>query len=157
MWIAYPALNSSSRKIYQICAVTFGGAQDPVVEPVVTIQAEDPTSTSAVLGAFVQDDRVDKQVSNPDNLTLFYWIDVPPKDAPNPNNLLARYKMLLGVKGQFQSGYLSVASGQKRPFDRTEIGDYVKGGFFDWNGKVNFLAQWREPDAIKGNVVSIVP
>lgn len=155
VWIAYPALNGHNRQVYKICVVTFGGAEAPNMEPVVTIQAEDPTKTSCILGTFVQDDLVDSNDTNKDNLTLFYWIEAPPKDSPEKDKLLARYTVLFSSKGQFQSGYLSVNNGQRRYFTRSWIGHYFQGGFFYWDGKVNFLAQWRENDGVKGNILSI--
>jgi len=52
---------------------------------------------------------------------------------------------------------LSVAAGSKRSFARTYNGDYFSGGFFYLGSTFNYLAQWREPDGIKANIVSFVP
>lgn len=65
--------------------------------------------------------------------------------------------MLCNVSGRYQSGDLPVANGARRTFNRLGIGDYFSGGYFEWNGKVNFLVQWAEPTKLMGNVVSITP
>lgn len=156
VWTAYPTLNSSGRQDYVICSVTLGGGGTPIVKVVATIEAEDPAQASCVLGAFVQDDHVDSQGPGADDLALFYWIEAPPKDSPLKDQLLARYKVLFSG-GQFDPGYLSVSNGQRRYFARSASGDYFQGGSFRFAGTVNFLAQWREEDGIKGNVVSVTP
>jgi len=107
------------------------------------------------MGSLVQDTFADPGSANPGNVTMFYWIDAPPKTAADPNHLTARYKLLCNRIGQFQAGALSVSSGAERSFGRLGIGDYFKGGVFAWNGKLNFLAQWREPDADRANIVSV--
>ena len=156
VWIAYPALNGNSRQVYQICLVTFDDSgQAPGVEAVATIQAEDPVNRAVAMGSLVQDTFADPGSANPGNVTMFYWIDAPPKTAADPNHLTARYKLLCNRIGQFQAGALSVSSGAERSFGRLGIGDYFKGGVFAWNGKLNFLAQWREPDADRANIVSV--
>jgi hypothetical protein len=157
VWIAYKTTNASGRQVYKLCVATFAGGKDPTTELVTTIQAESPSDRAACLGGFVQDDRIDTQLANPDNLTMFYWVDAPPSTAANPNGLIVRFKMLCGVTGHFQSGYLSVTNGGKRAFDRVGIGDYLKGGYFEWNNKIHFFVQWRESTKLMGNVVSMTP
>ena len=88
---------------------------------------------------------------------MFYWVDAPPSTASNPNGLVVRFKMLRGVDGHFQSGYLSVANGTKRAFNRVAMGDYLKGGYFEWSGKIHFFVQWAEPKKLVGNIVSMAP
>ena len=157
VWIAYKTTNPSGRQVYKVGAVTFGSSSDPTSELVTTIQAVDPDNRAACLGGFVQDDRIEKLIANPRNLTMFYWIDAPQKTAANPDGLVARFKMLFDVTGHYQSGNLSVSHGARRGFGRTGIGDYLKGGYFEWNGKVHFLVQWREPTNLMANIVSMTP
>jgi len=57
--------------------------------------------------------------------------------------------------GHYQVTDLSVAGGTTRIFNRFAMGDYFKGGAFVWNGNLNFLAQWVEQDAVKGNILSV--
>jgi hypothetical protein len=157
VWIAYATTNTSGRQVYKLCVVTFAGGADLTTELITTIQGEDPIARAACLGGFVQDDRIETQLANANNLTLFHWIDAPPSTATNPNGLVARFKILCGVTGHFQSGDLSVKNGAKRGFDRVGIGDYIKGGYFEWNGKIHFFVQWREATKLMGNVVSMTP
>jgi hypothetical protein len=159
VWIAYPSLNGSGRQIYAVATVTFGGTTDPKVELIARVTAENPRTTSATLGAFVYDDMVDPHNQNTDpSCTLFYWVEAKPSTstASDKDNLLVRYQIF--HSGQALSpGYLSVQNGARRYFGRGGIGDYFSGGYF-WMGKeLNFLAQWNEPDGIKGNIVSLPP
>ena len=126
-----------------------------------TITAENPEMASCSLGAFVQDDLMPRAVAvgshvPDDNFNLFYWVDVPPSDSSERISFLRAIR-LLGVKGHFKAGYLSVSKGQRRYFTRLAIGHYFKGAFFRWGDKVNFLAQWTENKGIIGNIVSITP
>jgi hypothetical protein len=157
VWIAYATTNAAGRQVYKLCVATFGGGQDPTTDLLTTIQADDANNRAVCLGGFVQDDRFETQLANTDNITLFHWIDAPPSTTANPNGLIARFKLLCNVSGHYQSGDLSVANGARRTFNRLGIGDYFSGGYFEWNGKVNFLVQWAEPTKIMGNVVSITP
>jgi hypothetical protein len=161
VWTAYATLNPAGREVYKLSVVTFGGGQDPTTELLTTIQATNPAANAVALGGFVQqDDPVKPAIANPDNLTMFYWVDAPPKSSKPgqpANGLFVRFKMLFGVSGHYQSGDLSVTGGVRRVFDRLPMGDYFKGGYFEWNGKLHFFLPWREPDALKGNIVSMTP
>ncbi len=132
-WIAYPSLNASGRQIYVVATVTFGGT--------------------------VYDDMVDPDNQNTDpSCTLFYWVEAKPSTstASDKDNLLVRYQIF--HSGQALSpGYLSVQNGARRYFGRGGIGDYFSGGYFWMGNELNFLAQWNEPDGIKGNIVSLPP
>ena len=154
VWMAYPTLNSHQRQIYKVCLVTFHDTMDPIVENFVTIEADDPSRQSCLLGTFIQNDPVDSNHGNPHNYTVFYWIEARPEDAAD-QRIYVRYKLFFGGTGHSQSRNLSVSDGARRPFDRTSQGDYFSGGYFEWGGKVHFLAQWNEPGAITANVVSI--
>jgi hypothetical protein len=159
VWIAYPSLNASGRQTYAVASVTFGGTAEPKVELIANVAAENPKTTSATMGSFVYDDLVDPDNQNTDpSCVLFYWVEAQPSTSTDPDKskLLARYQIF--HSGQpFPAGYLSVQNGSKRYFGRTGIGDYFSGGYFWMNDELNFLAQWKEPDGIKGNIVSLPP
>jgi hypothetical protein len=156
-WIAYPTLNPSGRQTYVVATVAFGGTADPTVTLIENVTAEDPTTTSAAMGAFVYDDLVDPDDQNTHpSCTVFYWVDTPPKTSTDKNKLLARYQVFHSGTS-FPPGYLSVSGGNKRYFARVGIGDYFSGGYFWLGNKLNFLAQWNEQDGIKANIVSLEP
>jgi hypothetical protein len=159
VWIAYPSLNASGRQTYAVATVTFGGTAEAKVELIAKVAAEDPKTTSATMGNFVSDDLVDPDNQNTDaSCTLFYWVEAQPSTSTDPDKtkVLVRYQIF--HSGQpWPPGYLSVQNGSKRYFGRSGIGDYFSGGYFWMNGELNFLAQWKEPDAIKGNIVSLPP
>jgi hypothetical protein len=148
-------MNDKGRQNYVVCNVMFGGQGPATVDVVATVQAEDPATASCVLGTFVQDDEVDDETSNGNDFVLFYWIEAPPKDSADKDKLLARYKVFSGLADQSKSAYLSVTNGNRRYFARSASGDYFQGGCFHWEHDVYFLAQWREQDGIKGNIVSL--
>ena len=66
-----------------------------------------------------------------------------------------RGKLLCNRVGHYQVTDLSVAGGATRSFSRIPIGDYFKGSAFVWNSNLNFLTQWVEPGADKGNILSV--
>jgi hypothetical protein len=157
VWVAYPSVNASGMQTYVVATVTFSGTSKPKAELVANVTAEDPTTTSATMGAFVYDDLVDPDNQNTDpSCTLFYWVDAPPKTSADKDKLLARYQVFHSGQS-FAPGYLSVSNGAKRYFARTGIGDYFSGAYFWWGNELNFLAQWNEPDGIKANIVSLAP
>jgi hypothetical protein len=159
VWVAYPALNASKMQTYAVSTVTFGGVSEPNIILVANVAAEDPKKTSATMGAFIYDDRVDPDDQNTDlSCTLFYWLEAQPKTSTDSqkNNLLVRYQIFHSGQS-LPPGYLSVANGTKRYFTRTGIGDYFSGGYFWLEGQLNFMAQWNEPDGIKANIVSLTP
>jgi hypothetical protein len=159
VWVAYPTLNDHSHQIYKVCLVTFDSSgssgNPPSVQEVVTIQAQDPVNRCVALGQFVQDVLPSPPSGNPANFTLFYWVDAPPSTAADPNHLVVRGKLLCNRVGHYQVTDLSVAGGATRSFNRFAMGDYFKGGAFVWNSDLNFLAQWVEQDAAKGNILSV--
>lgn len=151
--IAYPTLNGHGRQNYVVARVVLGSGP-AVVDSVSLIHAEDSAKASCVLGAFIQDDEAGNETSNGYDFSLFYWIEAPPKNSVDKDKLLARFKMFSG-SSESRPAALSVSGGHKRYFARSASGDYFSGACFHWQHDVCFLAQWREEDGIKGNVVRL--
>jgi hypothetical protein len=151
--IAYSSLNEHGRAVIVVCVVSLDGGGAATVQATDVIEAVDPQNQSCILGAFVEDDLVDPATPGTDS--LFYWAETPLASA-STQQLRMRYK-LYTADVTYGPGDLSVAGGQPRSFPTVGQGDYYSGGIFPLNGRVNFLAQWVEPDGIKGNVVSYVP
>jgi hypothetical protein len=157
VWVAYPSINASKMQTYVVALVTFGGTSTPQVKLVANVTAEEPKTASALLGAFVYDDLVDPDDQNTDpSCTLFYWVDTPRSSSADKNKLIARYQVFHSGQS-FPPGYLSVSNGAKRYFARTVIAHYFSGGYFWLNNELNFLAQWKETDGIKANIISLPP
>jgi len=85
---------------------------------------------------------------------MFYWIE---RQHDQMRPAIARFKVFYGHGEELQAGDLSLAGGARRSFTLTGIGDYMAGGFYYWGGAVNYLAQWVEPGAIRGNVAMVQP
>jgi hypothetical protein len=157
VWVAYPSVNASNMQTYVVVQVTFGGTSNPQVNLAANVTAENPATCSAMMGAFVYDDMADPDNQNTDpSCTLFYWVDTPRSSSADKDKLLVRYQVFQSGQSS-PPGYLSVNNGNKRYFARTMIGHYFSGGYFWMGNELNFLAQWKEPDGIKGNIVSLPP
>lgn len=151
--IAYPTLNATGGHDYRVCIVTLGAGQGPQVDSQLTITPVDPVNTTCALGAFVEHDLVDSDV--PERHCLFYWLEVPLPSAPPGGRIVARYKLFSGPTGHGKSDWLSLNQGQRHDFANVAVGHYMKGANFLWNKHSHFLALWREPDGVRGNIVSV--
>jgi hypothetical protein len=100
VWVAYPTLDGNGRQLYVVCAVEFGGGDEPDVELITIIGADDPTG-SCVLGAFVQDDLVEWNRSSEENFTMFYWIE---RQHDQTRPAIARFKVFYGHGEELQAG-----------------------------------------------------
>ena len=165
------ALNVHGRNIYAIVdiGVVDQGGQ-PSLEPgslrlAGRIEARDPANYSVLHGTFIDPDYISMPPDVVSNASLFYWLEWPRRIQPNepPNWTLPQD---MSVRGCIFDGSpstqskiipLSVTSGALRSWKGHDPGgDYMSGGFFYHNG-LNYLAQWREPDAIRANIVRYIP
>lgn len=148
--IAYPTLNADGRQTYQLAVVTLVSGGGHQVQPLTQVEATDPSTFSCLLGTFVDD----QDPSDGSGVTLFYWVEAAPAGSADAGELVVR--ALAIAEGWISKPMtLSVGGGGDRTFGRLAIGHYVHGASFRMEGATHFLAQWAEPDGIKGNVVSV--
>jgi len=164
--VAFNALDSKSGRQFiktGIFIVNSDKEGDYKFIPGPTIRPAD-TLSSAVYPTFIEAD-IDAK-GNASNINALYWIESTASDSvtfANKNKgstkkrFSARYYIFSGEKTILSRGYLSVKNGQKREWYSNSVnqGDYFTGGFFHAEGRMNFLAQWTEPDGIKGNLISV--
>lgn len=148
--IAYPTTTANGRQEYAVGLVSIGPEGKVGVSSRHKVSAASP-SRSCLLGAFVEDLEPDK--AKEPAPVLFYWIDAAPKTSTTSDELRARG---LVFDGDWESKVLdlSVAGGASRAFGRLWIGHYFHGAAFRQGDEYKFLAQWGEPDAIRGSIVS---
>jgi hypothetical protein len=121
-----------------------------------TLQPEHPETHSMTLGTFVDPDYVNFPPSFKSNTAMLYWLEYPADGSGATEGVCARYAMFQEKKLVEIPGFLSVQNGQPRFWNsRKTVGDYLTGGFFILKGKMNYVAQWPEPDGLKANIVTV--
>jgi hypothetical protein len=123
------------------------------------LEARDPVNHSVLHGTFIDPDYISMPDGFVSNTSLFYWLEWPrlPRGQESvPENMSAHYCFLHGWPShQSTVGPLSVTNGALRTWkSRDPGGHYMTGGFYYWKGQ-NYVAQWREPDGIRANIVSV--
>jgi hypothetical protein len=95
------------------------------------------------------------------NLDRSAWADVQalvPEAEPAwfPRDMSVWYCLVDGWHNQPSAAEaLSVENGALRTFQSNDFGgDYLSGGYFYHNGH-NYVAQWREPDGIRANILHV--
>jgi hypothetical protein len=154
--VAYEIRNQWNNQEYQILNVQITDEDaKPLVIPVNTIKAADPKTHSVMHGTFIQPDIHVVPAASASPRSLFYWIEAPRKASGK-----SAVKYSIFTSAQFtQPKFLSLKpNGQPRFLSSNlPIGDYMKGAFFWYDNKYNFIAQWAEADGIHCNVVSVSP
>jgi len=162
--ISFTVLNQFGRqevKILNVVVQEAGDLQIPKVTSVSlvgTIQPKHPESHSITLGTFIDPDYVNFPAALKSNTSMFYWLEYPSTDSTTSDEVYARYVMV-GEESILEAPrYISVQNGNPRSWKTTEAaGHYQTGGFFLYKGTLNYVAQWREPDGIKANIVTVKP
>jgi hypothetical protein len=152
-------LNENSRNRYAV--IDFGVVdQDgfPHLEPGSLkfggkIEAKDPVGHSVLHGTFIDPDYIGTPSDFASNTALFYWLEWPGVGA---TDMSARYCFFSGSPShQSGVGSLSVTNGALRTWASKDAGGhYMTGGFYYWKG-LNYVAQWREPDGIRANIIRV--
>lgn len=154
--VAYEIRNKWNNQEYQVLNVQVTDEDKaPLVIPVTTIKASDPETHSVMHGTFIQPDLQVVPAASASPRSLFYWVEAPRKASGK-----SAVKYSIFTSAQFtQPKYLSLKpDGQPRFLSSNlPVGDYMKGAFFWYDNKYNFIAQWAEFDGIHCNVVSISP
>jgi len=153
---SYRVLNEAGRQSYAILNVDVVDVQgQPQIKDfsrVVRLSAQASTTHSMILGTFVDPDYLTMPHGMQSNAALFYWLEMPAKSSPDPS-VQAR-GAIFENKTYFNPMVLSVSAGESRSWQSTDPGgDYMTGGFYYWKG-LNYVAQWREPDGIRANIVT---
>jgi hypothetical protein len=158
--VSLRTLNENKRNVYVILDIGVQDGNDgvPHLEPsslkrTGRIEAKDKTTHSVLRGTFIDPDYVGTPPDFASNTSLFYWLEWP---GVGYSDMSARYCFFSGSPSH-QSGIsaLSVKDGALRTWSSSDPGgDYLSGGFFFWKGP-NYLAQWREPDGIRANIVGV--
>jgi hypothetical protein len=155
--LAYQALNAAGRQTACVVeARVRDGEAEPEVANVARLSAADPERSSAMYFTFVEPG-ADALASVARELCLLYWVEAPAKDAP-AKTYGARYALFdrRGLVGP--PAWLSVRGGAPRPWaTRQDPGDYLKGAYFERNGRPSFLCVWPQPDGLFANVVEVSP
>jgi hypothetical protein len=127
----------------------------PVVKPVKIVRAQDPANYSVLYFNFIDPDYIDLPASMPSNTSVAYWIEVPRKGLAD-EKFAVRHSVFEGDLNTSCPANLSVQNGQPRTWSASQpLGDYMTGGFFWKDRRLNYLAQWVEPAGIKANIVSL--
>jgi hypothetical protein len=152
--VAYETRNQWNNQEYQILNVQITDEDAaPLVIPITTIKAADPKTHSVMHGTFIQPDIHVVPAASASARSLFYWIEAPRKASGK-----SAVKYSIFTSAQFtQPKFLSLKSNGQPRFlsSNLPIGDYMKGAFFWYDNKYNFIAHWAEFDGIHCNVVSV--
>jgi hypothetical protein len=153
---AYHSLNSNGMQETRVISIDVQNPDKaPVVKPVKVVEADNPKDYSVLYFNFIDPDYIDTPGSFSSNTSVAYWIEVP-RVAIAQKKYAIRYMVFEGDYNGSCPDYLSVKDGKPRNWSkRSDIGDYMTGGFFWKDNKLNYLAQWVEPDGIKANVVML--
>jgi hypothetical protein len=154
--VAYHAVNPDGRQEAHVLAVEVRDPnKPPVVTPVKVVRAEDPKNRSVLYFNFVDADPIVLPPGVASDTSLAYWLEVP-RVGPGTKTWSVRSMVFSGDFGTSCPTHLSVANGQPAPWTtRQDAGDYMSGGFYWTDQKLNYLAQWVEPTGIRANVVSV--
>jgi hypothetical protein len=159
--LAYQATDpaNDSNQVYKIVMVTFKTKDQrvlplgPTIYELATIKAEDPAKYSVMHGNFIQPDYIGMPAAS-SALTMFYWIEAP-RDAAKASKVRGCFVKGLNYSKSF---YLSRKDNLPRNIGTpVAVGDYMKGAFYWYKGRYNFVAQWPEFDGIHCNIVSAIP
>jgi hypothetical protein len=123
-------------------------------------------ASSAVYPTLIEADP--DAAGNATDISALYWIESTASNMGNAatknigtseKRFSARYCVIAGEGKVISKGSLSATGNNKREWGNGYLlqGDYFTGGFFHAGGRLNFLAQWTEPDGIKGNIISVMP
>jgi hypothetical protein len=154
--VAYQAVNSYGNQVYELVVVGMNPNQSekPTVYGSGQIESSDPNNYSVMHGTFIQPDYLDMPSNVATDMSMFYWIEAP---QSNSQPFYAKYG-LISFNGYSDHFYLSTSNGSARKITPVPgIGDYLKGGFFWRDGRLNFVPQWAETDGIHANIVSVSP
>jgi hypothetical protein len=154
--VAYQAVNAKGAQEARVVLVD---VRDPARAPLVTslnaVRAESPADHSCLFFTFIDPDYIDMPGAVKSNVSVLYWLEAP-RVGVTPKRFSARYCVFHGAGKGSEPAFLSVQNGHPRTWSvRQDPGDYMSGGFFWWNGNLNYLTQWVEPDGIKANIVTI--
>jgi hypothetical protein len=127
----------------------------PVVKPVKIVRAQDPANYSVLYFNFIDPDYIDLPLAMPSNTSVGYWIEVPRKGLVD-EKFAVRHSIFEGDINTSCPANLSLQNGQPRSWATSQpLGDYMSGGFYWKDQRLNYLAQWVEPAGIKANIVSL--
>lgn len=154
--VAYQARNKWGNQEYEILDVQVKDENTaPLVIPITTIKAEDPSKQSVMHGAFIEPELQLVPSGSASARSLFYWVQAPRKPG---GNFAVRY-CLFTAGAYMAPQFLSTKhDGSARYFNSVPgIGDYMKGAFFWYDNKFNFAPQWAEADGIHCKIISASP
>jgi hypothetical protein len=153
---AYHAVNAQGMQESPIITIDVQDPNtSPVVKPVKRVRAQDPANYSVLYFNFIDPDYVDLPVDTPSNTSVGYWIEAP-RTGLADKKFAIRHSIFEGDLNTSCPANLSVKDGQPRTWSTSQtLGDYMSGGFFWKDQRLNYVAQWVEPDGIKGNIVGL--
>jgi hypothetical protein len=132
-----------SRQVAAVVWVVTKGTNDcPTVVPMKVIRAQDPKG-SVIFATFIEDDRSDAKNAT----SMLYWLETTSQPASGTNTgMLARYMLFTNGIFPGKEELLSTSGGwQVKNADPIAwLGDYMKGGFYFHDGKLNFVAVWPQ-------------
>lgn len=117
----------------------------PLVIPIKLIRAQ-AEAGSVLLASFIEDDRRDA----PSATSMLYWLETTSQPlADTKTGMLARYMLFTNGITPSEEKLLSDPSGWqvKNTSDAAKLawfGDYMKGGFYFFDGALNFVAIWPQ-------------
>jgi hypothetical protein len=154
--VSYHSVNANGREEARIMLIDVGrGDHAPTVKPLKTIRSHDPSQYSVVYGTFVDPDYLSMPAGTKSNASVFYWLEAP-KQGLKMRQYSARYVVFEGETNCTCPAFLSMKDGKPRTWsNRQDLGDYMSGGFF-WNdNKLNYLCQWVDDSGIRANIVTV--
>ena len=164
--VVYPTLNSSGTQSLAVVTVSVNNTNPTAAPAVVAHGVIDPADAgvySAKFPTFIEPNFFDTPFGFQTNTAALYWIEAT-SNAPLDPQGRVMFKLFgdqFGVSGATGPGpYVLSTSSPGGIFSvpaNFTIGDYMTGGFFWDKRRLNFLAQWVEPDGIHANVIAVSP
>jgi hypothetical protein len=153
---SYHTVNAQGMQESPIVTIDVQDANtSPVVKPVKIVRAQDPANYSVLYFNFIDPDYIDLPLATPSNTSVAYWIEAPRKGLAD-EKFAIRHAQFDGAINTSCPANLSLQNGQPRTWATSQpLGDYMTGGFFWKDQRLNYLAQWVEPAGIKANIVSL--
>ena len=178
--ISYPLVNGSNQTGVAIAQIEVSDTSNPVEKPIALIYGQNFDKSSILSSQFIEPDA---DAAGKTNKAAFYWVEAEPvgnapqitKNAKGEEKLdcfafagkvTANYAIINSElpMGLPTGEFLSKTSTANRSWTVQNLngqgrfyGDYAYGGSYYSNGRLHFLGQWREPDSIQANIVSIKP
>lgn len=165
VYASYQIRNDHNNQEICIIRIAFGPTNaEPSVSNVMRVMASDPASYSVMHGTFIQPDFIKTPAAVKSGLAMFYWIEAPRAGiaGAGANKFTINYMLIRNGHHTAPSMLTTKSSIDPAPRDiimggNIATGDYMRGGFFYYNGRYHFAPQWPENNGIHANIVSVDP